>query len=72
MDHDAPEREELNAMEAKAIVGMHLRLFFRKRRKFYCACGKAAESMRRLAKAMADNYPMDDWDDDVIAEIAGR
>lgn len=70
MDHEAPEREELNAMEDAAIVKMHLRLFFRTRAKFHRACGEAAEACREFTKAWANAIPMDDWDDDVIAEIA--
>ena len=72
IDHDAPEREELNLMESLTIVRMHYRLFCRAERKRDIACLKAAEAMRRFAKAMADNFPMDDWDNDVIAKCAGR
>lgn len=65
MDHDAPEREVLNALESITIYRVQWRLLDRQ-------FVKAAEAMRRFTKVMADNYPMDDWDDDVIAEIAGR
>lgn len=70
MDHDAPEREELNRDESLAIIRMHLRLYFRARAKLDRACLEAADSMRDFDQAMRDALPMDDWDDDVIAEIA--
>ena len=65
MDQDVPEREVLNLLELITIYWMHQRLLNR-------ACLKAADAMRSFAKAMADALPMDDWDDDVIAECAGR
>ena len=69
IDHDAPEREELNLMESLTIVRMHYRLFCRAERKRDIACLKAAEAMRSFGKAMRDALPMDDWDDDEIAAI---
>ena len=69
MDHDAPEREELNRDESLAIIRMHLRLYFRARAKLDRACLEAADSARGFGKAMGDALPMDDWDDDEIAAI---
>ena len=69
MDHDAPEREELNLIESLTIVRMHYRLFCRAERKRDLACLKAAEAMCIFGKAMRDALPMYDWDDDEIAAI---
>ena len=65
MDHDAPEREILNLLETMMIYRVSRRLLDRQ-------FDKAADAVRSFGKAAADALPMDDWDDDVIAEIAGR
>lgn len=63
MNHDAPEREVLNLMEMITIYQVQRRLLDRQ-------FVKATEAMRRFAKVMAEHFPMDDWDDEVIEEIA--